>query len=581
MANPKIIIRRSATPNKVPVENQLSLGELAINTYDGKLYLEQDQTSTGLGVTVISVNPWGVGVGSTAFDIYFTSGKVGVGLTNPSYNLEVSGNARVSGILSTTNLQIHGTVSAGNTFGSNGQYLKSTGVGVTWADFPSQVTTTRNVGIETATAGQSVFNFSYNVNYLDVFINGVKLTPSEYTATDGSTLTLSSPAFQNDIIEIITYDNLSFGAQGSQGVQGSTGVQGFQGVQGAQGTSFSRTEYSYIATAGQTTFAATYTDGTDIDVFLNGVRLNPADYTATSGTNVVLNTGAGVGNIIDIITFESAGPQGAQGVQGSVGAQGSQGIQGAQGPSLTVKEFTSRTGTANTTINNVSELRFNNGAGFNVEGDPLIEGSGVAFIDLGSTFNPWYVSGSTELKATGEEPIEIIAGPGIAITTKPVASVGIGTTFSKAITIAFSGTNSQWTTTNSGINTLSNVGIATTNPQTPLQVERYGVDTGLIAHTSRAGISSDIDSFNISSTNFLTAEYTIHVGYGTYIQSQKVLVMHDGEYAYSQEYGVMYQPSLIVSLGATMTGSTVKLQATPETGISGITTYRFTRQTII
>ena len=500
MANPKIIIRRSATPNKVPVENQLSLGELAINTYDGKLYLEQDQTSTGLGVTVISVNPWGVGVGSTAFDIYFTSGKVGVGLTNPSYNLEVSGNARVSGILSTTNLQIHGTVSAGNTFGSNGQYLKSTGVGVTWADFPSQVATTRNVGIETATAGQSVFNFSYNVNYLDVFINGVKLTPSEYTATDGSTLTLSSPAFQNDIIEIITYDNLSFGAQGQAGVQGSTGTQGVQG---------------------------------------------------------------------------------AQGVQGIVGAQGSQGIQGAQGPSLTVKEFTSRTGTANTTINNVSELRFNNGAGFNVEGDPLIEGSGVAFIDLGSTFNPWYVSGSTELKATGEEPIEIIAGPGIAITTKPVASVGIGTTFSKAITIAFSGTNSQWTTTNSGINTHSNVGIATTNPQTPLQVERYGVDTGLIAHTSRAGISSDIDSFNISSTNFLTAEYTIHVGYGTYIQSQKVLVMHDGEYAYSQEYGVMYQPSLIVSLGATMTGSTVKLQATPETGISGITTYRFVRQTVL
>ena len=129
--------------------------------------------------------------------------------------------------------------------------------------------------------------------------------------------------------------------------------------------------------------------------------------------------------------------------------------------------------------------------------------------------------------------------------------------------------------------TAGNVGIGSTNPKTPLQVEIYGVDTGFIVHDSRVGIASDIDNFDISSANFLTLEYTVHVGYGTYIQSQKVLVMHDGEYAYSQEYGVMYQPGLIASIGVTMTGSTVKLQATPETGISGITTYRFVRQTVL
>ena len=520
MADPKIIIRRSATPNKVPTESQLSLGELAINTYDGKLYLERDQSSAGLGVTVIAVNPWSVGVGSTAYDTYFTPGNVGVGLTNPQYKLDVSGDVRFSGITSTTNLQIHGSLKAGNTLGSNGQYLKSTGVGVTWADFPSQVATTRNVGIETATAGQTVFNFSYNPTYIDVFINGVKLTPSEYVATDGSTLTLNSPAFHNDIIEIITYDNLSYGAQGYQGVQGAIGAQGAQGAQGYQGVQGAIGAQGYQGVQG------------------------------------------------------SIGAQGYQGVQGAIGAQG---VQGAQGPSLTVKEFTSRTGTANTTITNVSELRFNNGAGFNVEGDPLVEGSGVAFIDLGSTFNPWYVNEQGTLKATGEEPIEFIAGPGIAITTKPVASVGIGTTWSKAITIA----SSQWLASSSGIHTLSNIGIGTTNPQTPLQVERYGLDTSLVTHTSRAGIASDIDSFNTSSINFLTAEYTVHVGYGTYIQSQKVLIMHNGEYAYAQEYGVMYQPDLIVSIGAIMTGSTVKLQATPEIGINGITTYRLSRQTLL
>ena len=108
---------------------------------------------------------------------------------------------------------------------------------------------------------------------------------------------------------------------------------------------------------------------------------------------------------------------------------------GGGGSPLTVKELSSQGGSTNVTVSNVTELQFNNGSGFNVTD----EGSGVAFVDLGSTFNPWYVSGSEPLAASGEEPVEIIAGPGIAITTTPVASVGIGTTFSKALTISQDG----------------------------------------------------------------------------------------------------------------------------------------------
>ena len=42
MAAPKIQIRRSATPGKVPTTAQVALGELAINTYDGKIFLKKD-----------------------------------------------------------------------------------------------------------------------------------------------------------------------------------------------------------------------------------------------------------------------------------------------------------------------------------------------------------------------------------------------------------------------------------------------------------------------------------------------------------------------------------------------------------
>ena len=103
MADPKIRIRRSATPNKVPETSQLQLGELAINTYDGKLFLEKDQTSSSGIATVIAVNPWNVGLGSLAYDTYFTAGNVGVGITNPAYQLDVLGD-----INSSTDVKIGG-----------------------------------------------------------------------------------------------------------------------------------------------------------------------------------------------------------------------------------------------------------------------------------------------------------------------------------------------------------------------------------------------------------------------------------------------------------------------------------------
>ena len=58
----------------------------------------------------------------------------------------------------------------------------------------------------------------------------------------------------------------------------------------------------YTATAGQTTFSATY-DAGYIDVYLNGVKLAASDYTATDGSNVVLDTGATAGDIVFIQSF--------------------------------------------------------------------------------------------------------------------------------------------------------------------------------------------------------------------------------------------------------------------------------------
>jgi hypothetical protein len=72
------------------------------------------------------------------------------------------------------------------------------------------------------------------------------------------------------------------------------------------------TLYEYTATSGQTTFsgsddnAATlsYTAGSII-VFLNGVVLDPSDYTATNGTSVVLGAGAAANDELNVLAFSS------------------------------------------------------------------------------------------------------------------------------------------------------------------------------------------------------------------------------------------------------------------------------------
>lgn len=58
------------------------------------------------------------------------------------------------------------------------------------------------------------------------------------------------------------------------------------------------------ATAGQTSFTISggYTPGL-IDIFMNGSKLFPTDYTATNGTTVVLTIGATVGDELEFIIW--------------------------------------------------------------------------------------------------------------------------------------------------------------------------------------------------------------------------------------------------------------------------------------
>jgi hypothetical protein len=70
MATP-IRIKRSAVAGKRPTTEQLQLGELAVNFYDGKVFFKQDTNGVGIGTRIVEI-----GAGSTSFagkTLYVTS----------------------------------------------------------------------------------------------------------------------------------------------------------------------------------------------------------------------------------------------------------------------------------------------------------------------------------------------------------------------------------------------------------------------------------------------------------------------------------------------------------------------------
>ena len=75
-----------------------------------------------------------------------------------------------------------------------------------------------------------------------------------------------------------------------------------------------RNRFVYQATAGQTTFSGSdsdaktlsYQDSLYLDVYQNGVLLKPGtDYTATTGTSVVLVTAASLNDVVEMIIYDT------------------------------------------------------------------------------------------------------------------------------------------------------------------------------------------------------------------------------------------------------------------------------------
>jgi hypothetical protein len=214
-------LKRSSVPQKRPTLEDLQLGELALNTYDGRLFTKKDTGGVGVGTTVTLLNVWTENIGG---EIYYTDGNVGIATNNPNYTLDVNGNLNFNGTLykngieyvSGVGIRKEGTIITGA--GTTILNFVGSAVSAITGDFTSGIATiilskgafTRNTTSFTATGGQTTFNLTYTPGYIDVYVNGVRLTSSEYTATNGTSVILTDGATLNDIVDIVAFTDDGF-----------------------------------------------------------------------------------------------------------------------------------------------------------------------------------------------------------------------------------------------------------------------------------------------------------------------------------------------------------------------------------
>ena len=106
-----------------------------------------------------------------------------------------------------------------------------------WINAGSSVNGTANRFEYTATAGQTTFTgsdsnsvtMSYDAGFIDVYLNGIKLANSDYTASNGTSVVLGTGASVNDILMVVAFGTFSlsnFSITSANDVPASLGTTG-------------------------------------------------------------------------------------------------------------------------------------------------------------------------------------------------------------------------------------------------------------------------------------------------------------------------------------------------------------------
>ena len=99
MSDPQIRLKRSTVAGKIPTTAQLALGELAVNAFDGEVFLKQDTAGVGIATRVIRVGAGG-SLGKTIF-VCKEGNDANTGLNEKDAKLTIKAASEVAEIFDT------------------------------------------------------------------------------------------------------------------------------------------------------------------------------------------------------------------------------------------------------------------------------------------------------------------------------------------------------------------------------------------------------------------------------------------------------------------------------------------------
>lgn len=294
-------LKRSATSGAIPSTSDLSLGELAINTYDGKAYIKKNVGGTesivevgadsSSEITVMKHYLYNASANQTTFSgtdannesLTYTAGQILVFLNgvflDPDDYTATNGTSIVldDGAKSSDYLEII------SLSGSSGAKITGTSV--------YEFTATANQTVLTG-SDENGNTLSYTPGKVLVFLNGVLMdnrTSTDYTETNASTITFSAGLQVSDTIIIKSYDGSA---------------------------PFFRNQYDITASS-TSSISGTDANGNSLsvipkytEVFVNGILVKKGQWSSGNGTEITFVDALTDPNyVIDVIEYGFETPE--------------------------------------------------------------------------------------------------------------------------------------------------------------------------------------------------------------------------------------------------------------------------------
>jgi hypothetical protein len=188
--------------------------------------------------------------------------------------------------------------------------------GTSWVDAGSSVNGTAARSVYTATSGQTTFAAVYDVGFVDVYLNGVKLVVStDYTATNGTSIVLATGAALNDTVDIIAYGSFEIANTYTQAQSDGRFLRITNNLSDLNNTATARTNLGVAVGVDVQAYDATILKSADIGTSVQAYDSNLSSFlgiftlpTSDGTADQYLKTD-GSGNL----TLASLPPTGAQG----------------------------------------------------------------------------------------------------------------------------------------------------------------------------------------------------------------------------------------------------------------------------